>query len=97
VRQVVAGAHSVALGVAQRVQAAVRRDPVQPGAQRRAPLELVKPSPCGQQSLLKQVLGVLDGAEDPVAVQLQLAPVGIGQLAEGGLFPGAGAADRAGG
>ena len=67
--------------VAQRVQAAVGRDRVQPGAQRRASLELLEPAPGRQQRLLEQVLGVLQRAEDPVAVELELAPVGLGQLA----------------
>ncbi len=45
-------------------------------------MELVKAAPRGQQRLLEYVLGVLRGAEDPVAVQLKLAPVGVGQLAK---------------
>ena len=51
-----------ARGVAQRVQAAVGRDPVQPGAQRGAALEAVEPAPGGQQRLLHDVLGVLDAS-----------------------------------
>ena len=85
-----------AAAVAQRVQAPVGRDPVQPGAQRRAVLEAVKPAPGRQQRLLDHVLGVLHRAENPVAVQLQLAPVGVGELAERLLVarPGARRASR---
>jgi hypothetical protein len=38
---------------------------------------------------LEQVLGVLRRADDPVDVQLELAPVGVGQLAERLLVAGA--------
>ena len=69
-------------GVAQRVQAPVSGDLVQPGAHGGPFLEPVKPAPGRQQGFLQHVLGVLDRAEDPVAVQLQLAPVGLGELAE---------------
>ena len=71
-----------AAAVAQRVQAAVGGDPVQPGAQRRAPSKLLEPAPGGEQRLLQQVLGVLHRAEHAVAVQLELAPVGVGELAK---------------
>ena len=81
--------------VAQRVQAAVGGDPVEPGAHRRAPLELVKPAPGRQQRLLKEVLGVLQRAEDPVAVQLELAAIRVGQLPERLLAAGAGAGEGA--
>ncbi len=72
--------HRPAAAVTQRVQAPVGRDRVEPGAQRRPALELLEPAPGGEQCLLQQVLGVLERAEDPVAVQLQLAPVGRRQL-----------------
>jgi len=60
---------------AQRVQAGVGRDAVQPCSKRRPALELVALAPGAQQGLLHQVLGVLHRAEHPVAVQLKLAPV----------------------
>ena len=56
----------------------VGRDPVQPGAQRGPPLEALEPAPGRDQRLLQLVLGVLQRAEDPVAVQPQLGPVGLG-------------------
>ena len=73
----------------QGVQRAVGGDPVQPGPDRRALLELLEAAPRGEQRLLEQVLGVLRRADDPVDVQLELAPVGVGQLAERVLVAGA--------
>jgi hypothetical protein len=67
---------------AQRVEAAVGRDPVEPRAHRGAPLERLDAAPRGQERLLHHVLGVLHRADDAVAVQLQLAPVGLGQRAK---------------
>ena len=66
----------------QRVQAAAGGDPVQPGPDRRASLEPGQAPPGRQQRVLQRVLGVLHRAEDPVAVHLQLAPVGIDELAK---------------
>jgi hypothetical protein len=79
---------------AQRVQAPIRRDPVQPRAQRGSRLVAIQAAPRGEQGLLHQVLGVLHRPDDPVAVQLQLAPVGIGQLPERVLVPSASARER---
>ena len=66
--------HALALRAAparpQGIEGAVGGDPVQPGTHRRACLELLKTAPRGQQRLLKQVLGVLRRADDPVDVQL---------------------------
>ena len=73
----------------QGIQRAVGGDPVQPGTDRRASLELLEAAPRGEQRLLEQVLGVLRRADDPVDVQLELAPVGVGQLAERVLVAGA--------
>src|SRR5262249_25719331 len=63
-------------------QTAVGGDPIQPGAQRRALLERLQRPPRREQCLLHRVLGVLHLAEDPVAVQLQLAPVGVRERRE---------------
>ena len=70
------------LGRAARVEAPVGGDAVEPGAERRAPLEPVEAPPGGQQRVLQRVLGVLERAEHPVAVHLQLAAVRLGQLPE---------------
>ena len=66
----------------QRVQTAVGRDPVEPRPQRGALVEPLEAAPGGEQRLLHQVLGVLCRADDAVAVELQLAAVALGQLAE---------------
>jgi hypothetical protein len=55
---------------------------------------LLESAPSGEQRLLDQVLGVLRRADDPVHVQLELTPVGIGQLAERVLVAGAGLGNR---
>ncbi len=68
--------------VTQGIQAAIGRDAVQPGAHRGTLLEPVKPPPGRQQGLLEHVFRVLHRAEDPVAVQLQLAPVRVGEFPE---------------
>jgi hypothetical protein len=72
-----------ARAVAQRVQAPVRRYAVEPGAQRGSALVALESAPGRQERLLQQILGVLERAEDAVAVQLELLSVGIGELAEG--------------
>ena len=66
-----------------RVQAGVGRDPVQPRARRAAALEAVEPAPRTQQRVLQRVLGVLDGAEHPVAVRLQLAAMRLDEAPVG--------------
>jgi hypothetical protein len=79
------------------IEAAIGGDSVQPGAQRVPVLVALKCAPGRQQCLLERVLGVLHRAEDPVAVQLQLqlATVGVGELAKRLLVPRAGAGERA--
>ena len=66
----------------KRIERAVGGDAVKPGPNRRAPLEPLKTAPRGEQGLLEQVLGVLRRSDDPIHVYLELAPVGVGQLAE---------------
>src|SRR5689334_264154 len=82
--------------VAQHVQASVGCDPVQPRPQRRTLLEGLEGPPGRQERLLDGVLGVLDATENPVAVQLQLAPVGVGERRERLLVTCACAAQGAG-
>ncbi len=69
----------------ERVQAGVGRDPVQPRAQRRAARVGLARAPRAQERLLREVLGLLEGAEHPVAVDLQLAAVALDERREGGL------------
>jgi hypothetical protein len=71
----------------QLVQAGVGGDPVEPGPQARAAGEAAAPAPGPQQRLLHQVLGVLEGAEHAVAVQMELAPVALGQRGKARLVP----------
>jgi hypothetical protein len=74
---------------AQRVQATVGRDPVEPGPHGGPALESLEAPPDRKKRLLHHVLGVLERAEDPVAVHLQLAPVRLGELAKRLLVAGA--------
>src|SRR6516165_11706630 len=71
-----------ALAVAERVQAAIGGDPVQPGPERGALLEAGQPVPCRQQRLLQYFLGVVERPKDSVAVQMQLPPVRLDQRGE---------------
>jgi hypothetical protein len=72
----------LALAGAQVVQALVGGDRMQPGAQRRAFLEPVKPAPGSHHRLLQHVLGVGGRTEDSIAVHLKLAPKRPGELGE---------------
>jgi RNA polymerase sigma factor (sigma-70 family) len=51
---------------------------MRPSRTRRA----VEPAPGGKQRFLDEILGVLDGTEQPVAVQLELAPERLDQRRE---------------
>ena len=67
----------------ERVEAGVRRDPVQPRANRRAALVRLAPAPRAQERLLDEVLGLLERPEQAVAVDVQLAAVRLDAGAEG--------------
>jgi hypothetical protein len=84
----VGGRHPRAL--VERVEAGVRRDLVEPGTQRRAALELLAPAPGAQERLLHEVLGLLQGARHPVAVDVQLAGVAAHLRLEGVAVGGGG-------
>jgi hypothetical protein len=64
-----------ALLAAQHVEADVRRDAVQPGAQRRPALEPVEAPPRSEHRLLHGVLGLERRAEHAVGVRRELSPV----------------------
>ena len=64
------------------VEARVGGDPVQPRPQPLLALERLAAAPRPQQRLLHQVLGFVEGAEHPVAVDVQLAAVALGAGAE---------------
>ena len=74
------GQRSAAL-VLQVGQADVGRDPVEPGAHRRAALEVVVRLPGAEVGLLDHVLGVVHRAGHPVAVRGELATVLVGDAA----------------
>jgi hypothetical protein len=78
---VVGGARPAGVGP-QGVEAPVGGDLVQPGADRRAPLEPGQAAPGRQQRLLQDVLGVLHRTEDAVAVHPKLVAVRLGQRPE---------------
>ena len=82
--------------IPQQVEAAVGGDAVQPGAQRGTSGEPRQAPPGGQHRLLEHVLGVGQRAEQPVAVQLHLAPVRLGELAERLLVAAPGAFESCG-
>ena len=67
--------HRTALASLDHVEADVRRDAVEPGAQRGTPLEAVDAPPRANERLLDGVLGVERRAEHPVAVAGQLSAV----------------------
>ncbi len=58
------------------VRTGVDHDPVQPMAERGAAFELVQSAPGPQERLLHQVLGSLQRAQEPVAMELERMPLG---------------------
>jgi len=64
-----------ALAAGERIEANVRRDPVQPRLERRATLEAIERAPGPDHGLLHRVLGVEGRAEHAVAVAGELAAV----------------------
>ena len=80
--------------VPQRVPAAICRDAVKPDLQRGLPVEALQPEPGGQQGLLEKILGILNRAEHAIAMQLELPPVGVAELAERPLVSRPGAGER---
>jgi hypothetical protein len=67
------------------VEAGVGRDPVQPGADRRATLEAMQVPPGAQERLLHQILRLVERAQHPVAVHPQLAPIALHERGERGV------------
>ena len=80
---------SAALPSAQHVEADVRGDAVEPGAEGRAAFETVDSAPGADERLLHGVLGLERGAEHPIGVGGQLDPVLLELPFElGGVGPG---------
>src|SRR6185437_6419711 len=69
------------------VEAGVRRDAIEPGAERPPPLPREPRSrpPGASERLLHEVFGVLERADHAVAVRLKLAPVAFEERREGRL------------
>ena len=65
-------------------EAGVGRDPVEPGAERRAPVVGRAAAPRAEERLLDRVLGVLERAEHPVGVHLELGAVPFDERRERG-------------
>ena len=61
----------------------VGRDPVEPGPKHRAAVEAVAGAPRTQERLLYGVLRIVERREHPVAVDVELAPVTLGESGEG--------------
>ena len=78
----------------QSVQAGIGGDPVQPRAERRPALEARALSPRTEERLLGEVLRLLERAEHPVAVDLELWSVALDEPGEGRLVPGLRGGDR---
>jgi hypothetical protein len=80
--------------VPRRVAAAICRDAVAPDLPRGSPVEALRPAPGGQQRLLEKARGILNRAEHALAMQLELRPAPVGELAERPLVFRAGAGER---
>src|SRR5205807_7607103 len=72
----------------EEVEAGVRRDPVQPGAEGGPALVARPVAPGAQERLLNQIFGILEGGEHPVAVDLQLRTVALSELGDGQVIAG---------
>ena len=77
------GRHDTLRAARQRVEARVRRDPVEPGPEQRTPLERGTRLPRLEVRVLDEVVGVVDRTEHPVAVDVELAAVPLAQRGEG--------------
>ena len=81
---------------AQQVEADVGRDPVEPGTEHRAAIEAVATAPGAQECLLHRVLGLVERGEHPIAMDVQLATVALGEVRERRLVGDCGRLDRRG-
>jgi hypothetical protein len=78
-----AGRQLAARPAGEHGQAAVRRDPEQPRPQSGPVVEPVERPPGPDEGLLQRVVGVMDGAEHPVAVRVDLGAYRRDQGGEG--------------
>ena len=61
------------------IEADIGRDPEEPRLERCTALESISTSPGAEQCLLNQVLGVLEGADHPIAMQVELPAIPLRQ------------------
>jgi hypothetical protein len=73
---------------AKHVETCVRGDPVEPGPKREAPVraEAGALAPSAEKRLLDEILGVLERAEHPIAMNLQLPAVALEESDEARLL-----------
>ena len=77
------GQHSTCANPAgQGVKASVGGYPIEPAAEGSSSFEVVEPAPSANQRLLNEVLGVVERAKHPVAMELELPAVRLGEPLE---------------
>jgi hypothetical protein len=77
------------------VEASVGGDSIEPGAKRALRLEPRQPAPGAEEGLLESVLGVIDRAQHPVAVGVELSAVRLDQRPERILIAATGSLEQA--
>src|SRR5215207_7065131 len=77
------GRHDAPRCTPQYVQAGVRGDLIQPGAELRTALEVGSVPPGAEEGLLHHVFGILERAKHPVTMDLELSPIEFRQLRKG--------------
>ncbi len=80
--------------LSQKIQTGVGRDFIQPRPKWSPSFKRVQALPGSQEGLLDHVLGLFDGSEHPITVNVQLSPVRLGQLTERISITGAGPLDQ---
>ena len=63
----------------EKVETGVGGDSIEPRADHGAPFEPSPALPCPKQCVLDDVLGVIERTHHPIAVQMQLSPIGLGE------------------
>jgi predicted enzyme related to lactoylglutathione lyase len=75
--------HDTLRSADDRIEARVRRDAVEPGANRAASVEAVEPTPAAQQRLLHNVIRIVKRPEHPVRVRMERPLMARDQAPEG--------------
>ena len=79
--------------VPARVEASIRRDPIEPGPYGGPFREVAQAAPRREQRLLQDILGILYGAEHAIAVHVQFAAMRCDEITESVLVAGSGASE----